>query len=42
MSITELLNEDILLQLDEKQKNAPCISLATKKLTDMTASWWSG
>ena len=33
---TELLAEDLLLQLDEGLKNAPCISLAIDESTDMT------
>ena len=33
---TELLAEDLLWQLDQKLKNAPCISLAIDESTDMT------
>ena len=36
MRRTELLAEDLVLQLDEGLKNAPCISLAIDESTDMT------
>ena len=36
MKRTELLAEDLVLQLDEGLKSTPCISLATDKSTDVT------
>ena len=36
MRRTELLAEDLLLQLGEGLKNTPCISLAIDETTDMT------
>ena len=36
MTRTELLAEDLVLQLDEGLKSAPCILLAIDESTDMT------
>ena len=36
MRRTELLAEDLVLQLNERLKNTNCISLAIDKSTDMT------
>ena len=38
MRRTELLAEDLLWQLNQGLKNAPCISLAIDQSTDMTDS----